>query len=460
MALVITSAVITTNGQNLLAACVASSGAITLTSVQFGSGYPAGGDNIAGYTALKNFIMNGQITGSNNLVQSQATIRVNVSSANAPSTFQVNEIGVFAQLGSATPILFAYTSTGGPTGDTVTPSSPTAAIVKDYALLILFSQAVPSSTTVSMAQVVGLHAPTHLDNGIDPIPPPTTARSGLLLANPNDGTQLLTGTNPPSWAPGLLVIRSNITLDVFIGASNVYPNFSTVQNALNYLIPYFIEPSFTVTISVAAGIYTSSVPITVNHPNGQQIQIIGTLGVSATGTSMTNPSGGMITIGGSSGAFTGISVGSFVVVKNAANFGPIIASGIWQVTATTSTSFTYATGYGGTWTGLASATSITVLQLATVLSFTAGVSGIKVTGNGLGLIENIALDGTESGTTAIIGMSVSNGAIAQTNTVGANGWEDTANNSDGFSAGTGALLTCTNSYSNQNSNGFFASNLG
>ncbi len=180
MALVITSAVITNLGENLIASAITGGGAVTLTSVEFGSGYPATGDNIATYTSLKVFVMNGQITGSNNAVQSQATIRANVSSANAPTAFQVNEIGIFASVGAGAPILLAYASTGGPTGDTVTPSSPTSAIIKDYALLILFTQAVPSATNVALQQVVGLHAPDHvLPGGIDPLPTANSASDGV-----------------------------------------------------------------------------------------------------------------------------------------------------------------------------------------------------------------------------------------------------------------------------------------
>jgi hypothetical protein len=38
------------------------------------------------------------------------------------------------------------------------------------------------------------HAPTHLDNGSDPIPVVTTARTGLVPALPNDSTRFLNGT--------------------------------------------------------------------------------------------------------------------------------------------------------------------------------------------------------------------------------------------------------------------------
>ena len=69
----------------------ASSGVITVTRVSFGNGYPGVSDYVPGYTALKNQIQNGVIQGINNLVQGQLTVRSTLSSASAPSSYNINE---------------------------------------------------------------------------------------------------------------------------------------------------------------------------------------------------------------------------------------------------------------------------------------------------------------------------------------------------------------------------------
>ncbi len=449
----------------MIAQVIAGSGSMTLTSVQFGSGFPASGDNIPNYTALKTTVMNGQITGANNVVQSQTTIRVNISSANAPITFQVNEIGVFAQLGAAPPLLFAYASTGGPTGDTVTPSSPASAIVKDYALLILFTQNVPSATNITLQQVVGLHASTHiLPGGIDPLPLPSTSSDGLCPANPNDGTQLLSGTNPPSWTPGLLVIRANITLYVSTTGNNstAKPNnpalpWLTIQGALNYLIPYFIEPGALVTISVAAGTYSSSIPIIVNHPQGQNIQIVGTNSATANSTSASVTVGGVVSLTTSAGGWTsaGISATGFIISSGLSTQNGIVESGVYPLLSNNGTTLTYSSG------GVSpSGVTFNVTQLKTVLQFSAGVQGIIISGNGLGLLSSVLVQGNASGSTPINGIQVTGGATVNCNFVGMYGWKDSSNISSAGASVYAGLLICSNCYSTNNTNGFLSNGFG
>ena len=90
----------------------ASGGTLNFSYVEVGSGFATGSDNPANFTALKNPVMEAYPTSVNTDVLYQTTIRADVSSANAPSEFQLNEIGIFYSLNGATPFLFGYTSTG------------------------------------------------------------------------------------------------------------------------------------------------------------------------------------------------------------------------------------------------------------------------------------------------------------------------------------------------------------
>jgi len=66
----------------------------------------------------------------------------------------------------------------------------------------------------------------------------------------------------------LETIAANTTLSV----PSVY---ATVQDALTYLATKVILPGIVVTISIAAGTVTTATEITLNHPNGENIQIVG-----------------------------------------------------------------------------------------------------------------------------------------------------------------------------------------
>jgi len=171
----------------------ASGGTLNFSYVEVGSGFATGSDNPANFTALKNPVMEAYPTSVNTDVLYQTTIRADVSSANAPSEFQLNEIGIFYSLNGATPFLFGYTSTGAANGDTITPSSGSSAVVKDFALPIVYSTAVPVGTDVTFTTQVQLHASTHLPTGIDPLPISTSSVGGLCPRTNNNQAQVLLG---------------------------------------------------------------------------------------------------------------------------------------------------------------------------------------------------------------------------------------------------------------------------
>ena len=450
---------ITSQGNAMTALAWASSGVITITSVQFGSGFPGVSDNIPGYTALKNPITNGQITGENVLIAGQCTIRVNLAGIGIPSTFQINEIGVFASFAAGAPQLVAYMSTGAATGDTLFVGSP---VVKDYAILVTFSQGVITSVNISLLQTVGLHAPNHLDNGIDPMPLATTARTGLVPKSTGTGLSALFDTIPISWKFVTPAITANLTLYVATTGNDATalpnnPSFPwlTIQGALNYLIPYFIEPGFTVTVSVAAGVYNVTSPIAINHPNGQNIQIVGTAGATITATS-ASVTVGTVTLTGGAGAFSGLAAGQYIAVRCAQTVGTIFASGVWKVVSAASTTVTYNTGYAGAFPTLSGWTSGTVIPLTTRITTSTAINGIVVSGNGVGLISNIALIGTSSGSTVIGGLITTSGNTNITN-VHAYNWLDSSGASAGFLSLNNSVINATLCYASLGAYGFSSS---
>jgi microcystin-dependent protein len=188
---------VTSQGLNALAE-IPTGATLTITKVEAGSGYPVTGDVPANFTALKAYVMDADSTSTNTAVLYQSTIRCNLTSKNAPKVFQVNEFGVFASLNNQAPFLFAYTSTGAPTGDTIDPAAP---IVKEYVLPIVYATTQQVTTSITMTDVVGLHGSTHLPSGIDPLPIASSSIGGLTPKTPSDPTQILLGEPIASWGP-------------------------------------------------------------------------------------------------------------------------------------------------------------------------------------------------------------------------------------------------------------------
>ncbi len=190
---------ITNPGRQLINDAIGAGQTVLITKVTVGKGFPLPADDPHNYSDLVSYVMDANPTSANAQVLYQTTVRLSVSSANAPVTFKVNEIGVWAHLPGGPLILFAYATTGDDTGDTVTPSLPDSAVVRDYALLIAYSQDAPVSTTITLTPVIQLHGANHRGTGIDPIGLADTVSSGSLRAIPNDPPQVLIGTH--QWAP-------------------------------------------------------------------------------------------------------------------------------------------------------------------------------------------------------------------------------------------------------------------
>jgi microcystin-dependent protein len=189
---------VTDAGLQLINEAIAGGQAVTIVNCQVGTGYPVGSQDPRGFTALLQPVMYAESTSSNAQVLYQTTVRLSVMSANALRQFQLNEIGIFAQIGTGTVTLFAYASCPG-TGDTITPAPGPNAVVYDYAILIEYDYDSPVNTTITLTAEVQLHASTHRGDGIDPIGVADASSSGALAQTPNDLTKVALGSSPQSW---------------------------------------------------------------------------------------------------------------------------------------------------------------------------------------------------------------------------------------------------------------------
>lgn len=195
--------VVTDAGRQLINSAIGASQQVVIATAQVGSGYPATGTDPADLTGLINHVADATLTSANDQVLYQTTVRISVSSEFAPYQYQLNEIGVFAQLGTNAPILFAYAYSEGQ-GDYITPDPSPTPVVYDYAILIQYEADSPVVATITIQPVIELHGATHRGNGIDPIGLADSTASGLLMSPPNSATKVLLGTVPQSWGPSPL----------------------------------------------------------------------------------------------------------------------------------------------------------------------------------------------------------------------------------------------------------------
>lgn len=387
----------------------------------------------------------------------QYVIQGTIQSSNyAGAPFVLTELGLFGSIpgvnGGAEGLTMYVSVVNGPTIENNT-SNP------QQTIYLLFNVAVANSANVTVTVGTGLFAlesdfVTHLADPaahpqafINPFNLAVPTKQGLVPANasPVDVTYSLRGSNPLSWVKTIQTLTANITLFVAIGNPDIFPNFSTIQNALNYLANYFISTGFTATIQVAAGAFNT--PFTVNHPQGGQINIIGTATtVTATAAAFAS---GSVTL---TGPFTGFAAGNIVMVSNRQTAAGQEISGCWVVGSATSTTITYATGYGGLGGSLTGTNSITVVRFDT--SSTQTTSEAVLFKSDLGLLSNMGF--RKTGAAIKDGLVASNNAIVSLNTVGCVGWSVAGGGVAAIASTTGAQVTATNCNCSLNSFGFIA----
>ena len=74
---------------------------------------------------------------------------------------------------------------------------------------------------------------------------------------------------------GIKTLTVDLDVNVFPGAPNIFPDFTTIQLAHDYLLDYHIPSNIFASIRVRAGRYLQNVPTIINHPDGSRIRIIG-----------------------------------------------------------------------------------------------------------------------------------------------------------------------------------------
>ena len=319
--------------------------AIKFDRVVTGDGWLKEGQDLASLTELIHDVQDYKLGSANILVNNQATLRFTIDSSQVKQTYQLREVGVMAHIeDDPTTLTLFCVANAGDTADTIVPSHDGSSATRDqYTIVLKASRKVKMTAKIVIEDQVPLHAATHLGNGVDPIPTVSSERTGLVPVGLNDPKLVLVSSDPPHWGPVPLADRINIggilplngqaksylagdgrwhRMTPFImGDTTLYvdpsnndspPKFSTLAKALEYLNDYQIFTGVTVTVEIADGKHRIEDTIKFDHPQTQQVRIVGASQRQQIGFSDLTVSGDDLILKASSAK--GLKVGMSVII--------------------------------------------------------------------------------------------------------------------------------------------------
>ena len=439
---------------------------IEYVTFEAGDGEVFGGDaEMIAMTSLKHFVMDFPITNFSNDGDGQLTLIGVISSANVTTGFHLREIGVKCTIDGGPEILYAVSNSG--TDADYIPGATEGTVIQTIQFIIKIDRA--SNVTVIIQP--GLDV-TCQNIG------PGTAGAGWFRDKISQicwfkRVKSPKGTIDIKETSDLITIDTqtideNLDMWVAIGNPDIFPNFSTIQKALNYLSPKFIRPGILVTITVMSGKWPAQPMTKVDHPNSPQIRIMGTAGAVRNVTGATG-SEHAVTLNGTN-VGSELAVGDYFLYNNTTNDIGHCISGCWKVASRSTNSVTFDAAYWGSFPSLGPVSGGTVTPIKSVYPIQAGQSGIQFHGLGLGLLKHLVLintgdPGGGEGFKAVAGITNLEkcGVHAWGSGIGGSGFDaqlagrlnclDCAASSGhtGFQAGWGGVLECTNCFGTSNS---------
>jgi hypothetical protein len=376
--------------------------------MEAGDGYAYGGDaELFTLTALKHKIMNFPITSFSNDGEGQLTLIGVISSQNVTSGFHLREIGVKCTVDSGPEILYAV-SNAGDDADYIPAAGEGGTVIQSIQVIIKIDRA----SNVTIVVQPGLDV-TCQNIG------PGSAGAGWFrdkigqicwfkrVTSPK-GTVNITETSDLI-SIDVPVVDEDYNLDMWVALGNpdIFPNFSTIQNALNYLTTKQIRPGFGSTITVMPGVWTNQDMTKVNHPHSTQIKIIGTIGTVQTVTSVSG-SEAAVTLT-SSNIGSQMNVGDYFLYKNTTSTAGKAISGCWRVAAETTNTITFDAASWGTFPSLGGVSGGTITPLRSVIKAKSGQGGIEIRGPGLGLLKQLCFVGAGIGSGTAEGIEAERG---------------------------------------------------
>jgi hypothetical protein len=236
---------------------------------------------------------------------------------------------------------------------------------------------------------------------------------------------------------GVKTLVVDLDLFVDIGAPDIFPNFSTIQRAHDYLLDYRIPSNVIARINVGPGRWLGSTTSNISHPDSEQITIQGTVAPNKTVTSTTQ-AGPFVTFNGAPGTFSDMNVADGCLFMDATGGVPGQSiCGAWRVNtvAADGSNIQVFTGYPAVDVNGAGITG-NIVFLRSYIGFAPNQSGIR---SGGARINRLFLMGDNTSTIPIFAITTYGGrGITRILEVGVSNW--TGPNSTGFHCPAGARM--------------------
>jgi hypothetical protein len=195
-----------------------------------------------------------------------------LSSANVTTGFWFRELGIDAQLDNGTPVLFDY-SNAYTQVDYIPSSGESSQVIQSITADVIISRSVPTQAVIGSSTDIDA-----INIGPPSVGPGFFAQKvGLQLQFKRliPGPSIQVSEDANTVTVGLRSLTADIDLYVAPGNPDISPNFSTIQNAWNYLLGWDIPAGKSARINVAEGVYTQNATLSLSHRQGTQISILG-----------------------------------------------------------------------------------------------------------------------------------------------------------------------------------------
>jgi hypothetical protein len=425
---------------------------LTVSKIVVGSGSAAVPGDLWPLTALITHEMDVAIFSKVDDGEGTLTVEGSFNADTAPQLFELRELGVMAHIGAEADQLYSVANVFTDAPDLIDPASTG---VHAFKIKLVIERA--TSVTVTFGTSTDILAE---NIGADTVGPGwykekilntlrfKRAAAGTSIELIDDGNKVTIGVKTLA-----------VDLDLYVplthpDAPSADVAFNTIQEALAYLKGYVIPPDRFATIHIDRGTWSNSSHVSIDHPNGVQIKILGYPTATKTITSVTQSLGppSTFTLYAAAGTFSDVVVGDWVLIDITQTAPGLAISGIWPVSsvAVDGSSITYTSGYGA-WT-VNNITTGKVTVLKSSFTFALNATGFYVSTGGIGLISDLAIIGPATTATAqVYGISIF--GVGTLRRIGVRGFY-----SNGFSNGIGSTyggnVDCFDCASNGNDNGF------
>jgi hypothetical protein len=402
----------------------AGGGRLTFYKMQAGSGAIVNDAAIPPMTQLVAPVTDIGITKYEIDGKGQITLYGNIASVNLPAGFTFTELGVFAAIeqpvaglgGSPMPPSIVTTPPTTVTPDIPDPSAGTP-VMYSYCNSYELSDYIPGSGETTDV-VNTIQVTVRIDKAVTPV---VNITAGQQLSITNIGPPEV-GAGPWSYTqanvaylkrlvqgPGILLLEDADTitveqkqltadLDLYVANGNpdISPNFSTLQNAIDYLGQFLIPTTIKARINMSGQTFNTAQRIILNHPNAQNITIQGPQNPALTGTSITSITGSAYNWSVTFGGFTdtsSVAVGNYAIVDRinatAANNEGLV-TGFFLVTAVTAATITVKVPYSKASLPVSGVNSVRLTAISALIVTTVkNVGGFYASVYGISLFQYV-----------------------------------------------------------------------